>query len=115
MAPFEHISLVRLVPADNKLVNKVVLALSALCLEATQLVEEARTHLYPPLVLYGSGGNEAMGSGTHSYLWLSWGLVEHLMGNVALVSGHTISCAWPQCSSPLLLAFELLSWDTGPV
>lgn len=55
MAPFEHVSMVRLVQAGNKVVNKVVLALSALCLEVTQLVDEARTHLYPPLLLYGSG------------------------------------------------------------
>ncbi|KAG0719759.1 WASH complex subunit 4 [Chionoecetes opilio] len=55
MAPFEHLSLVRLVQSGNKVVNKVVLALSALCLEASQLVEEARTQLYPAITIYGSG------------------------------------------------------------
>lgn len=62
MAPFEHMSLVRLVQAGNKVVNKVVLALSALCLEVTQLVTEARTHLYPPLLLYGAGGKVVWGA-----------------------------------------------------
>lgn len=57
MMPFEQTSLVQLIPSDNKLVNKVVLALSAVCLEASQLVEEARQQLYPPLLLYGYGGS----------------------------------------------------------
>lgn len=58
LTPFEQPSLVQLIPSNNKLVNKVVLALSALCLEATELVEEAQTHLYPPLVLYGNAVGE---------------------------------------------------------
>lgn len=58
MAPFEQVSLVGLVRSENKLVNKVVLALSAVCLEASQLTEEARTNLCPPLNLYGNGGKE---------------------------------------------------------
>ncbi|KAG7168658.1 WASH complex subunit 4-like [Homarus americanus] len=58
MAPFEQPSLVQLIQSNNKLVNKVVLALSALCLEATELVDEARQQLYPPLVLYGNGVGE---------------------------------------------------------
>ena len=58
MAPFEHLSLVRLVQSGNKVVNKVVLTFSALCLEASQLVKEARTNLYPPLMLYGNGGKD---------------------------------------------------------
>lgn len=56
MAPFEQVSLVGLVRSENKLVNKVVLALSAVCLEASQLTEEARASLFPPLNLYGNGG-----------------------------------------------------------
>ncbi|XP_045597195.1 WASH complex subunit 4 [Procambarus clarkii] len=58
MTPFEQPSLVQLIQSDNKLVNKVVLALSALSLEASELVDEARSQLYPPLVLYGSGVGE---------------------------------------------------------
>lgn len=58
MTPFEQTSLVQLIRSDNKLVNKVVLALSAVCLEASHLVEEARHQLYPPLVLYGNGVGE---------------------------------------------------------
>ncbi|XP_045101605.1 WASH complex subunit 4-like [Portunus trituberculatus] len=54
MAPFENLSLVRLVQSGNKMVNKVVLTFSALCLEASQLVEEAQSKLYPPLMLYGN-------------------------------------------------------------
>ena len=56
MAPFENLSLVKLVQSGNKMVNKVVLTFSALCLEASQLVEEAQSKLYPPLMLYGNGG-----------------------------------------------------------
>ncbi|XP_042890150.1 WASH complex subunit 4-like [Penaeus japonicus] len=58
MSPFEQTSLVHLVQSDNKLVNKVVLALSAVCYEMNQLVDEARSQLYPPLLLYGSGESE---------------------------------------------------------
>lgn len=60
MSPFEQTSLVHLVQSDNKLVNKVVLALSAVCYEMNQLVDEARSQLYPPLLLYGSGGKESL-------------------------------------------------------
>ncbi|KAK4296222.1 hypothetical protein Pmani_031273 [Petrolisthes manimaculis] len=58
IAPFEQVSLIGLVRSENKFVNKIVLALSAVCQEASQLTEEARTNLCPPLILYGTGVDE---------------------------------------------------------
>ncbi|XP_068215030.1 WASH complex subunit 4 [Palaemon carinicauda] len=58
LMPNENTTLVQLLQCDNKIVNKVVLALSALCSEMSQLVNEARTDLYPAVVLYGSGVEE---------------------------------------------------------
>ncbi|XP_076057621.1 strumpellin and WASH-interacting protein [Oratosquilla oratoria] len=63
LEPFEQTELFTLVRSDNKRVNKVVLALGALCSEIDFLLKEARNDLYPPIIYYGEGVEESGESG----------------------------------------------------
>ena len=44
-----------LVRTDNKVLNKVVLALGTLCVEVKELEREAQSRFFPALLLYGEG------------------------------------------------------------
>ena len=59
VAPTEKISLPDLIRTDNKILNKVLIALSALCTEIVKLEKEAITDFYDPLVFYGEGSKNA--------------------------------------------------------
>jgi len=58
IAPTEKISLPDLIRTDNKVLNKVLIALSALCTEIVKLEKEAVTDYYDPLMYYGEGGKK---------------------------------------------------------
>lgn len=51
----ECTSLLNLVNTDNKILNKVVIALSSLCLEVDYLRHQAEDEFYDPLLFYGEG------------------------------------------------------------
>jgi len=54
--PYENATLFQLVNTDNKVFNKVMTVLAALCGEMNQLTHEAETRLYSALMCYGEGG-----------------------------------------------------------
>ena len=54
-SPNECTSLLSLVNTDNKVLNKVIIALSALCLEVEYLKKEAEEDFFDPLLFYGEG------------------------------------------------------------
>eukprot|EP00051_Salpingoeca_urceolata_P019308 m.280544 g.280544 ORF g.280544 m.280544 type:complete len:1394 (+) comp19399_c4_seq16:109-4290(+) len=51
----ETASALELIRTDNKVFNKVIVALLTLCEEMDSLTHEAETTFYPPLVMYGEG------------------------------------------------------------
>ncbi|XP_065176385.1 WASH complex subunit 4-like [Sycon ciliatum] len=51
--PVEQATLLELVKTDNKVLNKVLIALAAICLEVKRLKSEAETKFYDPLLMYG--------------------------------------------------------------
>lgn len=53
--PYEQTSLLELIHTDNKVFNKVMTVLSALCCEIDRLRHEAETRFYPALLFYGEG------------------------------------------------------------
>ncbi|EDV25801.1 uncharacterized protein TRIADDRAFT_24562 [Trichoplax adhaerens] len=56
--PYEQASLTQLIKTDNKILNKVMTVLAAVCCEIKRLEYEAKNELYPALVLYGEGEDE---------------------------------------------------------
>ena len=56
MLPYEQTTLLQLIHTDNKVLNKVMTVMAALCTEMSALVHEAQTKFYPALMLYGEGG-----------------------------------------------------------
>ncbi|CAD5123366.1 DgyrCDS11723 [Dimorphilus gyrociliatus] len=58
-SPVEHISLISLVQTDNKVLNKVVTVLAAMCGEIDFLVKEAEKKFYNTLLVYGEGKHES--------------------------------------------------------
>jgi len=53
--PYEQTDVLQLIKTDNKVLNKVVTALAALCCEIDKLRHEASNRIYPALLLYGEG------------------------------------------------------------
>ena len=53
VAPYESIDLMDLVKTDNKSLNKVILVLSSLCLEVSQLKQQLFENFIPCLLMYG--------------------------------------------------------------
>ncbi|KAL5260221.1 hypothetical protein ACHWQZ_G010367 [Mnemiopsis leidyi] len=53
VAPYESIDLMDLVKTDNKSLNKVILVLSSLCLEVSQLKQQLFKNFIPSLLMYG--------------------------------------------------------------
>lgn len=53
--PYENTSLLELISTDNKILNKVVTVLAALCAEMKHLCYEAKTRLHNALLFYGEG------------------------------------------------------------
>merc|ERR1719483_167487 len=51
--PYEQTSLLQLIHTDNKILNKVLTVLGALCSEMDALKHEAQTKFYSALLLYG--------------------------------------------------------------
>ena len=54
--PCENLSLSNLVHSENKNVNKVIITFSSIVLEMDNLINEAKSNLYYPLLLYGEPG-----------------------------------------------------------
>ncbi len=54
--PYEQTSLLQLIKTDNKVLNKVITVLAALCSEMSTLKAEAENKFYPALLFYGEGG-----------------------------------------------------------
>ncbi len=54
--PYEQTSLLQLIKTDNKVLNKVITVLAALCSEMSALKTEAENKFYPALLYYGEGG-----------------------------------------------------------
>ena len=54
--PYEQTTLLQLVRTDNKILNKILTVLAALCCEMDALKHEAETKFYPALLFYGEGG-----------------------------------------------------------
>ncbi|CAK8684321.1 unnamed protein product [Clavelina lepadiformis] len=54
----EKISLPDLIQTDNKVLNKVLIVLSALCVEIEKLEKEAIRDFYDPLMFYGEGAGD---------------------------------------------------------
>eukprot|EP00794_Sanderia_malayensis_P006146 gene6146-6852_t len=57
--PCEQSKILELVKTDNKVFNKVIIVLAALCSEIQELKHEAETKFYAPLLLYEEGLEEA--------------------------------------------------------
>mmetsp|Transcript_32874 Transcript_32874/g.82567 ORF Transcript_32874/g.82567 Transcript_32874/m.82567 type:complete len:1186 (-) Transcript_32874:28-3585(-) len=53
LTPYEQCGLIELVRTDNKLLNKLMLVFSSLCLECKKLVARARDHFIPVLLIAG--------------------------------------------------------------
>ncbi|KAG8233309.1 hypothetical protein J437_LFUL013779 [Ladona fulva] len=53
--PYEQTNLLKLIDTDNKILNKVLTALAALCVEVERLQLEARNKYYGALLFYGEG------------------------------------------------------------
>ncbi|XP_059151833.1 WASH complex subunit 4-like isoform X4 [Physella acuta] len=53
--PYEQTTLLQLIRTDNKILNKVLTVLAALCAEIDALRHEARSKFYNALLLYGEG------------------------------------------------------------
>ena len=58
--PYEQTSLLQLIKTDNKVLNKVITVVSALCCEMNALKHEAETKFYPALLFYGEGGKNEL-------------------------------------------------------
>ncbi|ESO99519.1 hypothetical protein LOTGIDRAFT_113446 [Lottia gigantea] len=58
MLPYEQTNLLNLVKTDNKVLNKIITVLSALCCEMSHLKHEAETKFYNALLFYGEGEPE---------------------------------------------------------
>ena len=56
LLPYEQTHLLQLIRTDNKIFNKIITVLAALCCEMQSLKHEAETKFYPALLLYGEGG-----------------------------------------------------------
>ncbi|XP_055882277.1 WASH complex subunit 4-like isoform X2 [Biomphalaria glabrata] len=56
--PYEQTTLLHLIRTDNKILNKVLTVLAALCSEIDALKHEANTKFYHALLLYGEGEPE---------------------------------------------------------
>lgn len=56
--PYEQTTLLQLIRTDNKILNKVVTVLAALCSEMDALIHEAKSKFYNALLLYGEGEPE---------------------------------------------------------
>ena len=54
--PYEQTTLLQLIRTDNKILNKVLTVLAALCCEMEALKHEAESKFYPALLFYGEGG-----------------------------------------------------------
>lgn len=54
--PYEQTTLLQLVKTDNKIFNKVITVLAALCCELRALRHEAETKFFNALLFYGEGG-----------------------------------------------------------
>jgi len=52
----EKLSLLDLIRTDNRVLNKVLIALSALCIEVDLLADEACKDFFDALMFYGEGG-----------------------------------------------------------
>ncbi|ELU08313.1 hypothetical protein CAPTEDRAFT_221991 [Capitella teleta] len=53
--PYEQTSVLQLIKTDNKILNKVITVLAALCTELDSLKHEAENKFYPALLFYGEG------------------------------------------------------------
>lgn len=53
--PYENTTLLELISTDNKILNKVITVLAALCAEAKHLCHEAKTRFHSALLFYGEG------------------------------------------------------------
>nr|XP_002122062.1 WASH complex subunit 4 [Ciona intestinalis] len=56
--PEEKVALPQLIKTENKVLNKVLIALSALCVEINVLENEAVTEFYDPILFYGETASE---------------------------------------------------------
>nr|XP_039256887.1 WASH complex subunit 4-like [Styela clava] len=54
-SPHERTSLLDLINTENKVLNKIIIALSSLCLEVQHLEKEAKEEFYDALLFYGEG------------------------------------------------------------
>jgi WASH complex subunit 7 len=54
-SPAEHCTLVQLIDTDNKILNKVLIALAATCAEIEFLQVEAKTKYFTAILFYGEG------------------------------------------------------------
>lgn len=53
--PYEKTNLLELISTDNKILNKIITALAAICCEMQELCYEAKTKFYNALLFYGEG------------------------------------------------------------
>ncbi|XP_067134049.1 WASH complex subunit 4 isoform X3 [Centruroides vittatus] len=53
--PYERTNLLELISTDNKILNKIITALAAICCEMQELCYEAKTKYYNILLFYGEG------------------------------------------------------------
>ncbi|XP_046405454.1 WASH complex subunit 4 [Ischnura elegans] len=54
--PHEQTTLLKLIDTDNKILNKVLTVLAALCIDVKKLQDEARSKYFGALLFYGEGG-----------------------------------------------------------
>ena len=58
--PEDQDGILGLISSDNRVLNKVLRVLAALCNEVLQLKHEAETNFYAPFLLYGEGFGMSM-------------------------------------------------------
>lgn len=56
--PYEQTTVLQLIKTDNKILNKIITVLAALCTELQALKHEAETKFYNALMYYGEGEPE---------------------------------------------------------
>ncbi|XP_052780074.1 WASH complex subunit 4-like isoform X2 [Mya arenaria] len=56
--PYEQTTLLQLIKTDNKILNKIITVLAALCSEMATLIREGETKFYNAIVFYGEGEPE---------------------------------------------------------
>ncbi|UYV81128.1 KIAA1033 [Cordylochernes scorpioides] len=81
--PHERTTLLELVSTDNKILNKVVTVLAALCTEIQELCQLARNRFFPALLFYGES-EPAQDGLQEGEVYLYIGRMTHLMQDLSI-------------------------------